>query len=202
MEEIRKKIEKINIEKARILCIEESRIDKIKSMLRLDHLNVEEYQSLMRSIEANQDRFHVPGDPLEGTNVLKHRIKLTSDTPINVKQYRLPRSHREELDKQIKEYLDNDIIRPSISPYSNPVFVVPKKPDSDGHPRWRMVLDFRKLNEITIGDSYPLPLINEILDQLGNAKYFTTLDLFTRFHQVFLTDEDAHKTAFTTGRAF
>ena len=51
---------------------------------------------------------------------------------------------------------------------------------------------------MTIGDSYPLPLINEILDQLGNAKYFTTLDLFTGFHQVFLMDEDAHKTAFTT----
>ena len=181
-----------------MLCVEESRIDKIKSMLRLEYMYVKENQSIMRSIESNQDRFHVPGDPLEETNVLKHRIKLTSDTSINVKQYRLPPSHKEEVDRQIKEYLESDIIRPSISLYLNPAFVVPKKADSEGRTRWRMVLDFRKLNEITVGNSYPLPLINEILDQLGNAKYFTTLDLFTGFHQVFLMDEDAHKPAFNT----
>lgn len=63
---------------------------------------------------------------------------------------------------------------------------------------WRCVLDFRKLNEITVPDSYPLPLINEILDQLGNAKYFTTLDLFSGFHQIFLDEGDAHKTTFNT----
>ena len=119
---------------------------KIKEMLRFQHLNADEYQSLIRTIEKNQDRFRVPGDPLEGANVLKHRIRLTSDIPINVKQYRLPPCHKEEVDRQIKEYSDNDIHRPSISPYSYPVFVVPKKPDTEGNQQWTMVLDFRKLN--------------------------------------------------------
>ena len=112
LESVKRRIENMEIGRARILCVEEARIDQIKSMLRLDHLNVEEYQSIMRSIENNKDRFHVPGDPLEGTNVLKHRIELTSNTPINVKQYRLPPCYREEVDRQVKEYLDNDIIRP------------------------------------------------------------------------------------------
>lgn len=198
IDRICRQIENLNIEKAGIFCVREERMDKIKEILRLEHLNPEEYESLMRSINANQDIFYVPGDPLPGTHIMKHKINLTSNMPVNVKQFRLPSCHREEVDRQIKELLELDVIQPFMSPYDNPVFVMLKKRDKDGKMLWRCVLDFRKLNDVTIPDSYPLHLINEILDQLGNAKYFTMLNLFSGFHQIFLEEEDTPKTAFNT----
>ena len=77
---------------------------------------------------------------------------------------------------------DNNAIRTSDSPYNSPVWVVPKKADSQGRKRWRMVIDYRSLNEKTVGDAYPLPNITDILDQLGGAKYFSVLDLAAGFH--------------------
>ena len=73
-----------------------------------------------------------------------------------------------------------------------------KKPDSQGNKRWRLVIDYRKLNDKTIGDAYPLRNITEILDQLGTAKYFSTFDLASGFHYIRMAQEDAHKTTFST----
>jgi len=70
--------------------------------------------------------------------------------------------------------LDDDIIRPSSSQWNAPLLVVPKKTDASGKQKLRIVIDFR--NDLTIGDSFPLPSITDILEQLGNAKYFFTLD--------------------------
>jgi hypothetical protein len=76
--------------------------------------------------------------------------------------------------------------------------VVPKKPDASGKRQWRICIDFRKLNEITIGDSYPLPNIHNIFDKLGRARYFTALDCTSGYLQVSIAKEDRHKTAFST----
>ena len=76
--------------------------------------------------------------------------------------------------------------------------MVPKKPGSDGKPRWRVVLDFRPLNEKTIGMAYPLPNITDIFDQVGIATYYTVIDCVSGFHQIKMAPEDAHKTAFST----
>ena len=154
MEIIQQKLELQGIEISKVLVIEEDRLEKMTSLPRLEHLNAEEYQSLIKSINKHKDRFHLKGEKLPATNLLKHRIKTKNDDPIFVKQYRLPPCHKNEVKKQVEEYLEDGIIKPSISPYSNPVFIVPKKPDSQGNPRYRMVLDFRKLNEVTEGDSY------------------------------------------------
>lgn len=75
---------------------------------------------------------------------------------------------------------------------------MPKKEDSTGNKRWRMVLDFRALNDKTVGDAYPLPNIVDILDQLGAAQYFSVCDLASGFHQIKMDPADSHKTAFTT----
>lgn len=72
-----------------------------------------------------------------------------------------------------------------------------KKMDASGEKKWRVVIDYRKLNEISIGDSYHLPNITEILDQLGYSKYFTTIDLTSGFHQIPMNPQDASKTAFS-----
>ena len=90
------------------------------------------------------------------------------------------------------------MIKPSRSPYNALVFIVPEKLDSHGQRNWKMVLDFRKLNEKTIGDSYPLPNIIDILDQLGNARYFSVFDLATRFHHIPMDPNESHKTAIST----
>ncbi|KAM0724355.1 Retrovirus-related Pol polyprotein from transposon 17.6 [Formica fusca] len=94
--------------------------------------------------------------------------------------------------------LKNGIIRTSASQWNAPLLVVPKKADASGKPKLRVVVDFRKLNDLTIGDSFPLPNITEILDQLGNAKYFTTLDLASGYHQIPMAEQDKQKTAFST----
>jgi len=67
-----------------------------------------------------------------------------------------------------------------------------------GNKRWRMIIDYRALNEKTIGDAYLLPNITEILDQLGNVKYFSIFDLASGFHQIPMHKSDASKTIFTT----
>ena len=95
--------------------------------------------------------------------------------------------------------LDTDVVEPSTSLYNSPLWIVPKRPDSQGSKHWRLAcIDYRKLNDKTIGDAYPLPNITEILDQLGSAKYFSTFDLASGFHQIRVAQENAHKTAFST----
>lgn len=106
-------------------------------------------------------------------------------------------SLKNEIEKQVKALLDDGIIRPSRSPYNSPVWIVPKKLDASGEKKFRMVIDYRKLNAITIADKYPIPEINEVLAQLGKSKFFTVIDLKSGFHQIPLKTEDIEKTAFS-----
>ena len=94
--------------------------------------------------------------------------------------------------------LDKQIIEPSGSPYNAPIWVVPKKLDTTGKQKWRIVIDFRKLNEQTDQDAYPLPNSDEILDYLGKAKFFSALDLSSGFHQIPMEKNSKKYTAFST----
>jgi len=94
--------------------------------------------------------------------------------------------------------LRDEIIQPSTSPWNSPILVIPKKEDASGKKKWRIVVDFRKLNEVTVSDSFPLPVISEILDTLGNSKYFSTIDCASGFLQVPARPEDQANTAFST----
>ncbi|KMQ89530.1 enzymatic polyprotein endonuclease reverse [Lasius niger] len=174
------------------------RLKLLKENLQLNHLNEEEKQSILPVIEDYNDIFHLPGDKLKGTNRISHSIITTDNVPVCVKQYRYPPIHKDEIKNQVDKLLEQDIIKSSISPYNSPLWVVPKKPDADGNKRWRLVIDFRKLNEKTIGDAYPLPNISDILDQLGKARYFSCFDLASGFHQIPMDPQDSLKTAFST----
>ncbi|CAK1583877.1 unnamed protein product [Parnassius mnemosyne] len=92
--------------------------------------------------------------------------------------------------------LEQGIICPSESAWSSPIWIVPKKVDASSKTKWRLVVDFRKLNEKTISDKYPIPNISDVLDKLGNCQYFTTFDLASRSYQVEMNPSDIPKTAF------
>jgi len=113
--------------------------------------------------------------------------------PANVPMFRYSPAEDAEIKKQIQLLLDQNLIHPSTSPYGAPVLIVPKR---DG--TWRMCIDYRALNKITIKNSYPLPRIDDLLDKLQGAKYFSALDLMAGYHQLRLRDSDVPKTAFKT----
>ena len=94
--------------------------------------------------------------------------------------------------------LRDGIIENSTSPWKSPILVIPKKEDASGKNKWRIVAHFRKFNEIIVGDSFPLPLISEILDTLENSKYFSTIYCASGFLQVPVKTEDQANTAFST----
>lgn len=176
------------------------RFEEIKELLRLDHLGQKERNHVEILIKKYADRFYIPGEPLESTKNYQHKIPVTSDIPITTKQYRMPQSLKIEVDKQMEESYNSGIIKHSESPYNSPVWIVPKKPDSKGNKRWRVVIDFRQLNEKTITDAYPLPNITDILDQLGGSVYFSVFDLASGYHQIEMDPKDRYKTAFSTPR--
>ena len=155
------------------------------------NIAIPEINNLLRT--QHSDIFQKPNNPLTFTNTVKHEINLTDNSPIYSKTYRYPYIHKEEIQKQIKDMLKNDVIRPSQSPFSSPIWTIPKKADASGKKKWRMVVDYRKLNEKTIEDRYPIPNITEILDKLGRCSYFSTIDLASGFHQTEMNASDINK---------
>jgi hypothetical protein len=155
------------------------------SKLNDEHLNEEEKKLLREICFEYQDVFHLPGDRLSCTNAARQTIHLEpGTTPINTRLYWLPESQKEEIDRQVRQLLEDGVITQSESPWNSPLLIVRKQPGPDGKPKWRMVVDFRNLNEKMVGDAHPLPDIIEILDQLGQSKYFTCLDMAMGYHQI------------------
>ncbi|KAF5767636.1 putative nucleotidyltransferase, Ribonuclease H [Helianthus annuus] len=113
--------------------------------------------------------------------------------PIARAPYRLAPTELEELSKQLQELLEKGFIRPSSSPWGAPVLFVKKK---DG--TFRMCIDYRELNKVTVKNRYPLPRIDDLFDQLQGSCYFSKIDLRSGYHQLRVRDEDVSKTAFRT----
>lgn len=172
-------------------------VDPINYTFRDDHMNEEEKQALRKLITKYKELLYVESDKLSFTHKIKHKIRTVDSIPIHTKSYKYPYVYENEVQQQVKKMLKDGIIKESISPYTSPVWVVPKKSDASGKKKFRLVIDYRKLNEKTINDKYPIPEITDILDKLGRAKYFSTIDLVSGFHQIQLAEEDTEKTAFS-----
>lgn len=122
-----------------------------------------------------------------------HHIEIGSNCPVARSPYRLSQLELAELKKQLTELQENGFIQPSCSPWSAPVLFVKKKDGS-----LRLCIDYRGLNKITTKNKYPLAHPDDLLDQLGQAKYFTKIDLRSGYYQVRIAPNDVEKTAFTT----
>lgn len=159
-----------------------------------DHIKVppEHKDVISKLVEANLDIFASKDSDLGHTDTIKMKIDTGNEPPIRLKAYKAPLNNRKVIDDAVREMLGAGVIRRSRSPWSFPVVIVNKKDNSK-----RFCVDFRQLNKITKKNSYPLPVIDEILALLGKAKYFTTLDLKSGYWQVAMDESDREKTAFT-----
>lgn len=157
-------------------------------------LNSSQRKSLLKLLKRYESVFKW-GQERGLTNQVRHKIVTTKSTPIKAKQYRLSPQAKQEVRNQVKQMLKEGIIEESESPWCSPVVLVAKK-TSDGSLKFRFCIDFTKLNEITVKDSYPLPRIDETLEALAGSNWFTTLDADSGYWQVELSEDDREKTAF------
>ncbi|KAK3749114.1 hypothetical protein QZH41_019410 [Actinostola sp. cb2023] len=131
--------------------------------------------------------------PWEDKQRVYHQIPTGSAKPIKQGPRRLPYHQRTEVEKNLDSMIKNGVVEPSTSPWSSPIVLVKKKDGST-----RFCVDYRKLNDVTRKDAYPLPRIDATLDAMGGAVYFSTMDLASGYWQVEVDPSDRDKTAFTT----
>ncbi|GFY20569.1 retrovirus-related Pol polyprotein from transposon 412 [Trichonephila clavipes] len=144
--------------------------------------------SAERLFQEFEDVFSKNSSDIGHTTVTQHRIDTADHPPIKQHPRRLPFAKQEEVGTLLREMQENDIIEPSSSPWASPIVLVRKKDGST-----RFCVDYRKLNDVTKKDSYPLPRIDDTLDTLSGHKWFSTLDLKSGYWQVEIHPEDREK---------
>ena len=157
----------------------------------LSHLQDTEKETMQQILQKYQTLFATDLSELGATSVVKHKIDTGQATPIKQLPRRLPNALKPVVEEQVNEMLAHGVVRLSKSPWASPIVLVKKK---DG--TWRFCVDFRKINDVTIKDAYPLPQINDLIDSLEGHSYFTTLDLASGYWQVELDESSKEKSAF------
>lgn len=173
------------------------RLEELKSQISLEHVPIFAKNKLTNLIKKYQDVFCLSNEHLSTNNFYEQNINLQDESKVYIPNYKQIHSQANEIKSQIQKMISDDIIEPSVSHFNSPILLVPKKSE-DNSKKWRLVVDFRQLNKKILADKFPLPRIDSILDQLGRAKYFTTLDLMSGFHQIPLVEEARKYTAFSS----
>lgn len=158
------------------------------SIIPIEDLSVRQQRELFRLVADMKISI---GTGLGRTSILKHNIDTENHKPVYQKQYNFSPAIKKQIEKEIDDMLRNDVIEPSISPWCSPVLLV-KKPNGDN----RLCLDSRQLNKVTKRDTYPLPRVTTIIDNLRSARYLSTLDLKSAFWQIPLEENSKEKTTF------
>ncbi|KAH8376522.1 hypothetical protein KR200_007314, partial [Drosophila serrata] len=140
------------------------------------------------------DIFGLETESITTNNFYKQKLRVKDDAPVYIKNYRSPHSQVQEIQSQVQKLIDDKIVEPSTSAYNSPLLLVPKKslPDSDKK-KWRLVIDYRQINKKLLSDKFPLPRIDDILDQLENL----VADALSRQQLNVLGEEEAFSSAAT-----
>ena len=157
-------------------------------------LNAGQQRQLLKLLLEFQDIFSKGPQYLGKTGLAKYDINTGDAIPVRQHPRRPPLAQREEAFKAVEDMQKQGIIEPSVSPWASPVVLVKKKDSST-----RFCVDYRKLNDLTKKDSYPLPRIDSTLDELAGSTWFSTLDLKSGYWQVEVEEKDREKTAFSVG---
>ena len=169
-------------------------LNEISQLPNLSHLTKNQQKSVSSLLSDYTILYGSTLGDLNSNLPVKHRILLTDrNTSIFIPHYRTPFHQRPLLQEHVNNLLKGGIIRPSNSPYGSPCLLVAKKDGST-----RFVVDYRKLNSFTIRDRYPLPRLDESIESFFGARYFSTLDLLSGYHQIEVDESDKPKTAFTS----
>ncbi|ETN00296.1 hypothetical protein PPTG_24275 [Phytophthora nicotianae INRA-310] len=156
-------------------------------------LGAEQRRLFVEMLKEMRDLFVETSKKPGKTELLRFSIDTGEHAPIKQPPYRVSKAVGDVMESEIQEYLDLGLIRPSTSPWASPVLMI-RKPEGG----IRFCIDYRKLNAVTVKDSYPMPLIDDILDVLGNAKLFSTMDIASGYWNVPMDPDIVEKTAFTS----
>ncbi|GFS73216.1 retrovirus-related Pol polyprotein from transposon 17.6 [Trichonephila clavipes] len=152
------------------------------------HLSLPQREEINSLLEKYEECFQPGGEP---TPFIEHRINTRNHLPVAVPPYRMNPSKKEILKQEIDRLLSEGIIEECESPYASPVVLIPKPNGT-----FRLCIDYSKLNEITVADTYPLPRMDDLLHKAKLTPFMSTLDLRAGYHQVKVHVEDQDKTAF------
>ena len=166
--------------------------DHLRGLIARDLPKEDQYE-LAKTLYEYEDIFVGPDGVLGRTDIIKHDIDTTSSRPIKHAPRRMSPHQQEIISQEVDKMLKSGVITESDSPWASPVVLVRKK---DGSVRF--CIDYRKLNNVTLKDAYPLPNIEDAVNTLCGAKYFCTLDLASGYWQVELTEDAKRKSAFVT----
>ena len=158
------------------------------------HISTSEAQRLADFLNLYADVFAATSNDMGRTDLVQHTIDTGKAYPIMQGPRRVPVHKKHIVQEEVDKMLQKGVIEPSNGQWSSPIVLVTKK---DGTTRF--CVDYRRLNDVTRKDAYPLPRIEDNLDALQGSKYFSTLDLLTGFWQVEVAPQDRDKTAFTVG---
>ena len=172
--------------------IKNEAISSILKKLKIGYISPKIRNEFLDMIKEFSFLFLQEGDYFPACSIAEFSIDTITDKPVCSPPYRTPFALRSELKSILDNYLNNGIIEPCISPWNSPSLLVRKK---DG--RWRLVVDFRKLNMQTHQYHYPLPSLEDSLSYLRDSTIFSQVDLFKGFHQIKNTEETALKCAFS-----
>ena len=156
-----------------------------------EQIEPEQRQRLVDLLVEYRDRFVLEGDQLGQIRIEQHHIDTGDHPPVSSAPYRVSAYERKAIEEQVQQMLEQGIIEPIISPWASPVVIVSKRDNT-----LRFCVDYRKVNQITKADRYPLPRLDDALDVLGKSDIYSTLDACSAYWQIKMSPDSVEKTTF------